>query len=78
MVIIVSDNVRACVAKGNEYPLGRSFSFLDGCIKYNCDCHSDGSWECPAARAENNCEDEPEPESPLEDNIAGKCELHLR
>ena len=57
MTIIVSDNVRSCVARGNEYPLGRQFSFMDGCIRYNCECHSDGSWECPADRAEDTCRD---------------------
>ena len=56
MTIIVSDNVRACVARGNEFPLGRPFTLMDGCIKYNCDCHSDGSWECPADRAEDTCQ----------------------
>ena len=56
MTIIVSDNVRSCVARGVEYPLGRSFSFMDGCIRYNCECHSDGSWECPADRAEDTCQ----------------------
>ena len=56
MTIIVSDNVRACVARGNEYTLGRPFSFTDGCIRYNCDCHSDGSWECPADRADDICQ----------------------
>ena len=56
MTIIVSDNARACVARGNEYALGRPFSFMDGCIRYNCDCHFDGSWECPADRAEDTCQ----------------------
>ena len=56
MTIIVSDNVRSCVAKGVEYTLGRPFSFMDGCIRYNCECHDDGSWECPAERAEDTCQ----------------------
>ena len=56
MTIIVSDNVRACVARGNEYTLGLPFSFMDGCIRYNCECHSDGSWECPGERAEDTCQ----------------------
>ena len=55
MTIIVNDNVRSCSARGKEYPLGRSFSFMDGCYRYNCECHSDGSWECPGDRAENTC-----------------------
>ena len=56
MTIIVSDNARACVARGIEYTLGRPFSFMDGCFRYNCQCHSDGSWECPADRAEDVCQ----------------------
>lgn len=60
MKIIISDNVRACVANGNEYPLGHPFSFVDRCFKYNCECHSNGSWECPANRAEYKCGDETE------------------
>ena len=56
MTVIVSDNVRSCVARGVEYPLGRPFSFMDGCIRYDCDCHYDGSWECPADRAEDTCQ----------------------
>ena len=56
MVIIISDNVRSCVVRGNDYDLGRPFSFMNGCIKYNCDCHSDGSWVCPADRAEDTCQ----------------------
>ena len=56
MTVIVSDNVRSCVARGVEYNLGRPFSFMDGCIRYNCECHDDGSWECPADRAEDICQ----------------------
>lgn len=58
MIIIVSDNSRSCVVRENEYRLGRPFSFREGCIKYNCECNSDGSWECPAERAEDTCLDE--------------------
>lgn len=56
MTIIVSDDVRSCVINGSEYPLGLPFSFMDKCIKYNCECHSDGSLECPADKAEDTCE----------------------
>ena len=57
MIIIIGDNIRSCVAKGNEYSLGRPFSFMEGCVQYNCDCHTDGSWECPADRAKDTCYD---------------------
>lgn len=59
MTIIISDNMISCVANGNEYPLGHPFSFVYRCIKYNCKCYSDGSWECPSDRAEYKCEYEP-------------------
>ena len=59
MTIIVRDNVRYCVARGTEYPLGRPFVFTDGCFKYNCECHSDGSWECPGHKAEYTCGQDP-------------------
>ena len=55
MTIIMSDSMRACVVRSNEYPLGSPFSFREGCFQYNCECHSDGSWECPADRAEDTC-----------------------
>lgn len=56
VVVIVGDNIRYCEAKGREYTLGQSFSFMDQCLKYKCECHSDGSWECLADRADNTCE----------------------
>lgn len=56
MTIIVSDHLRSCNAKGNDYPLGLPFSFMEGCIRYNCECHIDGSWECPADKADDTCE----------------------
>ena len=60
MVVIVSDNVRECQVRGQKYRLGQPFSFNEGCFKYNCDCKRDGSWECPAARAEYTCQETPD------------------
>ena len=68
MTIIVSDNVRSCVARGVEYTLGRPFSFMDGCIRYNCECHDDGSWECPADRAEDTCQHGRDRQQPTTDH----------
>ena len=57
MYVIVGDGIEMCTAKGNQYPLGKAFSFMDGCYEYHCDCMLNGSWECPAERARNRCED---------------------
>lgn len=54
--VIIADNIRSCSANGNEYPLGRSFQFTDGCFRYGCQCHSDGSWECPADKIVDTCQ----------------------
>lgn len=77
MKVIISDNMRACVVSGHENPLGSSFSFRDGCFLYNCQCHSDGSWECPADRAEDLCTHDrqtTDPHRTREDISSGKCE----
>ena len=55
MTIVMSDNLRACVARGNEYPLGHPFTFTEGCFEYRCQCHVDGSWECSSDEAEDIC-----------------------
>ena len=60
MMIVISDDVRACTANGVDYPLGQPFSFMDGCFIFNCDCHSDGSWECPEDRAVDRCRRTPD------------------
>lgn len=54
--VIIADDIRSCSANGNEYPLGRSFQFTDGCFRYGCQCHSDGSWECPADSVVDTCQ----------------------
>lgn len=54
-VVTIGDSATACVAKGRHYTLGLPFSFTDGCYRYYCDCKEDGSWECPASRAEDIC-----------------------
>ena len=43
-----STKISHCNANGKTYPLGRPFFFNDGCFRYNCQCKTDGSWECPA------------------------------
>ena len=55
MTIVVSNKLDACTVRGKEYPLGQSFSFSDGCYTYQCECHSDGSWDCPADQAVDRC-----------------------
>lgn len=64
MVVIVSENVRACQVRGHQYRLGQSFSFTEDCFKYNCDCKTDGSWKCPATQAEYICQEKPDPIQP--------------
>lgn len=44
-----------CRAFGEEHAGNSSFSFTRGCFKYNCDCHCDGRYECPAARTIDVC-----------------------
>ena len=55
MVVAVGTEIRHCIAEGNQYPVGRPFSFTEGCFRFNCECHSDGSWECPSERSEYVC-----------------------
>ncbi|GAB1605393.1 hypothetical protein Ahia01_000821300 [Argonauta hians] len=55
MYIISNRNIRSCRVNNFEYPLGRTFSFIEDCFRYRCNCHSDGSWECPAKRTEYSC-----------------------
>ncbi|XP_029648016.2 uncharacterized protein LOC115222051 isoform X2 [Octopus sinensis] len=55
MYIMKKENVRSCVINGAEFPLGRTFNFIENCFKFRCNCHLDGSWECPAKRTEYSC-----------------------
>ena len=59
MVVAVGTEIRHCIAEGNQYPVGRSFSFTEGCFRFNCECFSDGSWECPSERSEYICPVQP-------------------
>ena len=56
MFVISMNDINGCKAMGREYPLGRPFSLTDECFRYDCECHSDGSWECPAENAEYVCD----------------------
>ena len=55
VVLAVGTKPTSCEANGNNYPLGRSFSFREECVHYDCDCKLDGSWECPSERARYVC-----------------------
>lgn len=44
-----------CLVSGQSYPRGRRFTFEQPCYRFNCMCHEDGSWECPAERTVNLC-----------------------
>ena len=68
LTIVISDNLRSCNVKGREYPLGRHFSFMDGCIKYNCNCHLNGSWECSARQTSDTCRPDYDRESTIDEN----------
>ena len=59
MVVAVGTEIRHCTAEGNQYPVGRPFSFTEGCFRFNCECHTDGSWECPSERSEYVCQLQP-------------------
>ena len=55
MVVAVGTQLSYCSAGSNQYPIGQPFSFTEGCFRFNCDCHQDGSWECPSERSEYIC-----------------------
>lgn len=59
MVIGVGTQITHCTAEGKEYPIGRPFSFTEGCFRFNCECYSGGSWECPSERSEYICQRQP-------------------
>ncbi|XP_064618367.1 uncharacterized protein LOC135482358 isoform X2 [Liolophura sinensis] len=44
-----------CLVSGQPFPRGQPFSFDDGCYRFRCICHSDGSWNCPAQDTQNLC-----------------------
>eukprot|EP00106_Octopus_bimaculoides_P013363 XP_014780805.1 PREDICTED: uncharacterized protein LOC106876685 isoform X1 [Octopus bimaculoides] len=54
--IVVSDDPMSCVVEGKRYVLGRPFSFERGCFEYNCDCNTDGSWQCSSQNSEYICD----------------------
>lgn len=55
VVVAVGSVIRYCKADGKQYPVGDPFSFNEGCFRFNCECYSDGSWECPSERSEYIC-----------------------
>ncbi|CAG2241244.1 unnamed protein product [Mytilus edulis] len=48
-------NCRQCQLSGQTYAGNSRFQYTDGCYRFNCDCHCDGSWTCPGSRTENIC-----------------------
>ena len=56
VVVAVGTEITHCKAAGKQYRVGRPFSFTEDCFRFNCKCHSDGSWECPSERTEYICQ----------------------
>ena len=56
MQVIVANDLESCTVNGQKFPLDNRFVYTDGCIRYQCICDADGSWQCPADRAEDMCE----------------------
>ncbi|XP_055889811.1 balbiani ring protein 3-like [Biomphalaria glabrata] len=49
-------NCRSCQAKGKIVKGNSYFNLTEECLHYrDCRCHCDGSWQCPAQRAQNIC-----------------------
>ncbi|CAI9736709.1 ring 3-like [Octopus vulgaris] len=55
MYVVVNDDPESCYVKGRKYTLGRPFSFEYGCFEYECNCNTDGSWECLSENTKNIC-----------------------
>ncbi|KAK7480212.1 hypothetical protein BaRGS_00028597 [Batillaria attramentaria] len=52
----VPGGCRVCRVSENETYRGDSeFQLRQGCIHYQCNCHCNGSWECPGASARDVC-----------------------
>ena len=77
LIIVYNDDVESCFVLGQYFPLGRPFSFKYDCYKYNCDCHTNGSWECPPEKAEYNCIDDPTGNYPIMDAAPAICKFLL-
>ena len=56
MVVAVGTRIARCTAGGYKHRLGQSFSFIEDCFQFNCDCYSNGSWECPSDDSRYICE----------------------
>ncbi|XP_061176286.1 uncharacterized protein LOC133185208 [Saccostrea echinata] len=54
-----SESTRDCTGKcnhrGNTYNAGEKFSYTEGCIKFNCECHCNGWYDCPREKNEDIC-----------------------
>lgn len=55
IVVPVGTDIRYCTVEDNQYSVGHPFSFTEDCFRFNCECYSDGSWECPSERSEYIC-----------------------
>ena len=44
-----------CSVGGERYVGNDYFTYVNGCIEYNCICNCDGSWDCPGERAKDLC-----------------------
>lgn len=44
-----------CKVHDEKFPPNQRFTHKDGCIRYDCDCNCDGSWDCPGPRAVDTC-----------------------
>lgn len=52
----VPGGCRVCRVSQNEtYRANSQFQLRQGCIHYQCNCHCNGSWECPGDTAKDVC-----------------------
>ena len=52
-----TETARICKAFDKEFTLGRPFSVVFECARYNCECHYNGTWHCLFDRKEDTCQD---------------------
>lgn len=54
-VATTTTRCRQCEALGQRYRGHSRFQLTDNCLRYNCICNCDGSWNCPIQRPTNVC-----------------------
>lgn len=61
---------RCVVTGGVEHAGNTRFTFEEGCLRFQCVCNCDGSWNCPSTSTTNTC--------PVNPNVCYNCVIYGR